>query len=94
MIRVGKSGYRFVKSLKKEGQLPGWSKTDYFATNKANFRYGYDDFESGTLDFQKKGDSSIYHYTFSRASKPGPWKLQKAWRTDESGQTIEEYSIP
>lgn len=94
MIAVGRSGYKFVKSLYKAGQLPGWSKGDRFATNRADFFYDYDAFDSGTLEFLKKGDSSIYHYTFGRATKSTTWKLQKAWRTDENGHTIEEYPVP
>jgi hypothetical protein len=42
----------------------------------------------------KKGDSSIYHYEFTRASKTSPWKLQKAWRADQNDQTVEEYPVP
>jgi hypothetical protein len=93
MMAVGKSGYRFLRSLYKKGQLPGWLESDRFATNSATFRYDYDAFDSGTFDFLKKGDSSLYHYTFSRASKATPWKLQKAWRTDQNGRIIEEYTL-
>jgi hypothetical protein len=42
----------------------------------------------------KKGDSSIYHYEFTRASKTSPWKLQKAWRADQNDHTVEEYPVP
>jgi hypothetical protein len=94
MIAVGKSGYRFIKRLHKNGQLPGWSKGDRFATNRANFRYDYDAFDSGTLDFLKKGDSSIYCYTFGRESKSAPWKLHKAWRADQKGLILQEYTLP
>lgn len=30
----------------------------------------------------------------TRTSKDAPWKLQKAWRTDENGYTLEEYLVP
>ena len=43
---------------------------------------------------QKKGDSSIYHYELTRPSKTSPWKLQKAWRSDQDDHTVEEYSVP
>jgi hypothetical protein len=49
------------------------------------------------LSFQtrsKNDDSSIYNNTVSRASENSPWKLQKAWRTDQDGHTIEEYPVP
>jgi hypothetical protein len=49
---------------------------------------------SATINLQKKGDSTIYHYIVSRATQDGPWKLQKAWRTDTTGRLVEEYPIP
>ena len=42
--------------------------------------------ESVTFCFQKNGYSSTRHYKVTRASEDSPWKLQKAWRTDEKGQ--------
>ena len=39
-------------------------------------------------------DLSVYHYTLVQASKGGPWKMQKAWRTDQAGRTLEEYPVP
>jgi len=42
----------------------------------------------------KKGDASIYHYEFTRASRTSPWKLQKAWRADQNDHTVEEYPVP
>jgi hypothetical protein len=50
--------------------------------------------DTGTWDVVKKGDSSSYHYAFTRAAKNGPWKLERAWRTDQSGRTVEEYRVP
>lgn len=95
MMAVGKSGCRFIWRLKKAGRLPGWSKTDKFASNRATFRYEYDSLDpAGTLDLLKQGNPSVYHYTFSRFSSASPWKLQKAWRTDQNGQLLEEYTIP
>jgi hypothetical protein len=46
---------------------------------------------SVTFDVLKNGDSSIYHFTVTRASKDSPWKLQKAWRTDQNDHAIEKY---
>jgi hypothetical protein len=42
----------------------------------------------------KKGDSSIYHYEFTRASKTSPWKVQKAWCADQNDHTVEAYPVP
>jgi len=82
----------FLKSLKKKGQQPGWSKADkgtaYLET------YSYFGPQSVTFNTRKHGNSSIYHYTVARASKDSPWKLQKAWRTDRRGHPIEEYPVP
>jgi Aspartyl protease len=50
--------------------------------------------QSATINLQKKGDPTIYHYVVSRAAKDNPWKLQKAWRTDRKGRVIEEYPVP
>jgi hypothetical protein len=44
-----------------------------------------------SFDFHKTGDSSVYHYDVVQAFQNGPWKLQRAWRTDRNGKTIEEY---
>jgi hypothetical protein len=46
------------------------------------------------FEARKNDDSSIYHYIFTRASKSDPWKLQKVWRTDQNGKTVEKYSTP
>jgi hypothetical protein len=50
--------------------------------------------KSATFGFWKNGGSSVYHYQVARVSKDSPWKLQKAWRTDQNGHTIEEYPVP
>jgi hypothetical protein len=90
---AGKPAFRFLESLKKKGQLPGWSRKDKYAHRRETFTFTYPD----TVAFnhlQKKGDSSIYHYEFTRASKTDPWKLQKAWRADQNDHTVEEYPVP
>lgn len=84
---------RFLRSLKRNGQLPGWSRKDEFA-NKAE-AVQLRDPNSATLNhILKKGDSSIYHYELTRTAQNQPWKLHKAWRTDQHAQTIEEYPVP
>ena len=49
---------------------------------------------SETYHFRKNGDSATCHYSVARASKDSPWKLQKAWRTDQNDHTIEEFPVP
>jgi hypothetical protein len=82
-------------ALKEKGQLPGWSKNDHGSLN-ANFNadatIAYP--ESRVFEVQKNGDSSLYHYQLTRASKDSPWKLEKAWRTDPKGRVIKNYPIP
>ena len=50
--------------------------------------------DSATVDVRNTGDASTYHYTVIRSSEKGSWKLQKAWRTDPDGRTIEEFTVP
>ena len=37
----------------------------------------------------KKGDSSLYLYEVRRVRRTGPWKIEKAWRTDPDGRILE-----
>jgi hypothetical protein len=87
----GRSVYKFLASLKKRGQLPGWSTTDRFPRSAT---FHCHTLSSGTLELLKKGDSGGYHYRVTRASEHSPRKLRKAWQTDENGRTMAEYSVP
>jgi hypothetical protein len=49
--------------------------------------------KSVTINFQKSGDSRIYHYTVSRVSPDSDWKLQRAWWTEPTGKIIREYPV-
>ena len=77
-----------LNRMKSKGELPGWSANDvgaiYWDIGGLQIRF----------DGRKSGDSSGYHYQFGRLSQDSPWKLQKAWRTDQGGQTVEEYPVP
>jgi len=81
----------FLKNLLKEGRLPGWSRDDQLLPV---FRPSDSTADSTTDEFRKIDDSSTYHYTVIPAAKNGSWKLQKAWRTDENDNTVEEYPVP
>jgi hypothetical protein len=89
---VAESAIKILMSLKEKGQMPGWSKNDEATTKIVTFHYHYPD--SLTLDLLKKGDSSTYHYEFSRVSKTSPWKLQKAWQTDSNEHLVKDYPVP
>jgi hypothetical protein len=90
--RVADSAMKFLHSLKQKGRLAGWSKKDKVAGKTLDFHIRLPD--SSSCDVAKEGDSTIYHYQLSRASKNSPWKLEKAWRTDKNGDKIEEYPVP
>lgn len=84
---------KMLEKLKKKGQLPGWSKKDHSEEgSRAHFEYHHDYMDFVTVDAKKKEDPSLYHYSLRRA-KGGPWKLERAWRTDQNGATIDEYSL-
>jgi hypothetical protein len=89
---AGNSAFKPARKLLRSGQLPGWSKEDR-GTIKGAFRFRPNP-DTVTFDAVKKGDSSIYHYRFTRASQDAPWQFQKAWRTDQNDHTIEEYPAP
>jgi hypothetical protein len=76
--------------------LPGASKGDHGKTTAFHFNHVPSPYlDTATWDTLKKGDSSsIYHYAFTRPAKNAPWKLQKAWRTDQNGHPMEEYPLP
>lgn len=89
------SGYTsaeiFLKSLRENGQLPGWSKNEEAAPRHALLHFHYPD--SATFDGQKTGDAFTYHYSIYRPSESSAWKLQRAWRTDPAGKINEEFSV-
>jgi hypothetical protein len=92
---VAKSALKFLIQLDEKNRLPGASKNG--KGTSIDFHYNHDDapyLDSVTWSLRRKDSVSIYHYTVIRHSKRGPWKLQKAWRTNQNGRTIEEYPLP
>ena len=81
----------FLRSLKDEGQLPGWSKNERGTPKEAKMDPS---FNSGTLELLKDGESFVYRYQIARTSKDSPWQLQKAWRTDQDNHSVAIYPIP
>lgn len=90
---AAQSALNFLRNLLSENRLPGWSAGDEPATRDVRFHL---DLPNNALcdGLWKKGDPSVYHYELARASKSSPWVLQKAWRTDENGKTVQEYQMP
>jgi hypothetical protein len=80
----------FLRDLKKEGQTPGWSKNDQGTIRVET----HADPETFGFLARKQGDASVCHYTVTRTSKDSPWKLQRAWRTDQNDKMIEELPVP
>ena len=79
---------QFLRNLKANGQAPGWPENDdgpiYLEAHP----------DSETFGFRRHGDAFTAHYTVTRASKGSPWRLQKAWRTDQNDQMAEGYAVP
>lgn len=91
MKAAEESSLKSLWQLADRHQLPGLSKDDDIRTTAFHFNQVED---TATWDLVKeKGDSFTYHYTFTGAAKDGPWKLQKAWRTDQGGHAMEEYPV-
>ncbi len=86
-----RSAVRFAERLKRKGELPGWSKHD----ERQNTEINFDFYEPDTVTFamQKEGKSDLYHFTMTREAKSSVWKVEKAWRTDANGKTLEEYPV-
>ena len=91
---VGNSAGEFSHNLRVKGQLPGWTTNDVPGDAVAHWTHQTDGLDLVTLDEQKRGESSVYHYTFMRASRSSPWKLEKAWLTDQGDKMIEEFPVP
>jgi hypothetical protein len=87
----GKSAAQFLENLQVQGQLPGWGKNDSMA---GHVTVHYSDPDTFNCDISKNGDSSVYHYTVSRATAAGPWQLQRAWKTGANGEIVNEYPVP
>ena len=91
---MGNSAGEFSHNLRVNGQLPGWTKKDVPGDATAHSTH----YDSGrdlvTIDEQKEGESSIYHYTFARTTQSSPWKLEKAWLTNQDDKTIKEFPVP
>lgn len=94
---------KFLESLKKQGQLPGWLKDERGWVKEdmsGEISFGMPPESDAdlyhfhkTFIAEKNGDQSKYHYTVARASKADAWKLEKAWRAGSDGKVIEDYPI-
>jgi hypothetical protein len=79
-----------LRDLKANGRQPGWSKDEQGQIRS----HPEVSLNAITFRIEKSGDSSIYHYALTRASKGDAWTLQRAWRTDQNDRTLQEYPVP
>lgn len=90
----------FLAQLWNSGRLPGsenllllgnWPAYTPQPTNYPMSRT----VDAQTMDAAKKFGGKLWdlHYTVVKKSADNPWQLQKAWRTDTQGNTVEEYPI-
>jgi hypothetical protein len=75
----------------KSGRLPGWSKEDHGVRDSAVFNPIHD---SWNIELRKAGDVTVYHYVVKPSSNGTPWVIERGWRTDAGGRTIETYITP
>jgi hypothetical protein len=75
------------------GDLPGWTKNDVAGKAVDDWTQS-NGLDLVTFDLQKKGEPSDYHFIVTRTARGSPWKLEKAWLTDQGGKTIEEFPVP
>lgn len=94
-MSIGKSALKFLIHLNRINRLPGGSKNEHGTTTDVHLDH-YDSpyLDSVTWYLRKSGDPDIYDYTVTRASRHGSWKLERAWRTDDRDNVLEEYRIP
>jgi predicted aspartyl protease len=84
-----RTAMEFLHNLNLKGQQPGWKKED-----EGDLAWPEVSPTTFTFRLVKHGNPAIYHYMVAKAAKDEPCKLLKAWRTDSTGHTVEEYSVP
>jgi hypothetical protein len=82
----------FLKSLKNKGKLPGWPKSIDDTDYDVHWNHHTNGVDLVTFD-EKEGPSTVSNYRFTRDAKSGPWKLEKAWQTDQDGKAIKDYPV-
>jgi hypothetical protein len=102
--RLTLEAMEFLKKLKRDGQLPGWSKNDMGETKIWFDADWASEWESPikpedypvarTLAINKKGNSSLYNYTVIQASPGAAWHLQRAWKASPAGRILKDYTLP
>jgi len=85
----------FLLGLHQKSLLPGDSKDRHGELHSEIYplpdhvTYPF----SSTFHVSIKGETSTNNYIVIRKSKDAPWQLQRAWRTDSQGHTIDEWPV-
>lgn len=88
------SALTFVMDLIDKDRLPGATKGGAKRGHGTlNITLGGSSLDACDCQAQKTGDTTVYHYTITRASEDSPWGLAKAWQTNATGKVIKEYPI-
>jgi hypothetical protein len=97
---------QFLGSLGEKRQLPGFVKgdngqislPDSWVDKKGGVHSGFGGEliypVTTTVHASKNGQGVFFHYTVVRDRAGGGWRLAKAWRTDATGRTVENYPVP
>jgi hypothetical protein len=85
-------GFKFLFNLLDTNGLPG---LPVLGAATANYIFPDRSYPfSGTLVIEKKGRPFTFHYVATKASEAGAWKLTRAWKSDSSGNIIQNFQVP
>jgi hypothetical protein len=97
VIVESKSAGDFLLSLHQHSLLPGDSKDMHGEIHSEPDPYPIPDAVTfpflRTFHVSYTGETFTNSYTVSRMTKDSPWLLQKAWRTDSQGHTVEDWPV-
>jgi hypothetical protein len=93
-VKTVNSGAAFISQLARSSELPGVSQQNYtLILSTDNTKKNSAGIWSLTCALTIVNDPDKYNYAITQTSSNGAWQLQRAWKTDVSGKTIEEFSI-
>jgi hypothetical protein len=87
----------FLLGLHRQSLLPGDSKDMHGEIHSVTDPYPFPN--EVTYPFTRMfyvsiiGETFTNNYTVLRLAKDSPWQLQRAWRTDSQGHTVEEWPV-
>lgn len=90
--RATMEAVRYLIHLHGQGQLPGSKNIVGLQLNDQDQSATYPIMRHFTA--QLRADPSRIHFTLVKPSDAASWRLQKAWRTDEQGNIVENFTVP